>query len=216
MLPALVKTGAFCVAGNMETQVHDVHYEGIAIACNSFEPTKTCIYLRVSRNLLMLISGTFWDRLFWKTLPLTVPLVLFSFIINRLIHFVWVDNETLSVSIYLLFGGSLFMWAIDTGHILWKHRQLHRVYIEKDFIRLDHKSVLPEDIISIQPYNASQGRLSVELILFQLSDGSVIKSLDKPCNVWKVYTEKPSKAVKLLIEHFPDLSDRLKPIQTEL
>lgn len=108
------------------------------------------------------------------------------------------------------------MWTMDTGHILWKHKRLHKVYIDKGFIRFDHKSVPPEDIISIQPYNASQGRLSVELILFQLSDGSVIKSLDKPCNVWKVYTEKPSKAVIGLIEHFPILIHSLKPTRTEL
>ena len=164
----------------------------------------------------MLISGTFLDRLIWKTLPLTVPLVPLIFIINRLMFSVWVDSETLSICVYLFFGGSLFMWALDTGNILWKHKRLHRVYIDKGFIQLDHKSVLPDDIISIQPYNASQGRLYVELILFELSDGSVIKSLDKPCNVWKVRTEKPSKAIRRLIEHFPNLADRLKPTQTEL
>jgi hypothetical protein len=164
----------------------------------------------------MLISGTFLDRLIWKTLPLTVPLVLFSFIINKLIHSVWVDNETLLISVYIFFGGSLFMWAIDTGQILLKHKPLHRICIDNGFIWFNNKSVLPEDIISIQPYNASQGRLSVELLLFQLSDGSVIKSLDKPCSVWKIYREKPSKAVEQLIEHFPNLAPRLKPTQTEL
>jgi hypothetical protein len=164
----------------------------------------------------MLISGTFLDRLIWKALPLTVPLVLINFFINRLIHSVWVDNETLLINVYLFFGGSLFMWVMDTGHILWKHKRLHSVYLDTGFIRLNNKSVLPEDIISIQPYNASQGRLIVELLLFQLSDGSIIKSLDKPCNLWKVRTEKPSKAVKRLIEHFPNLAYRLKPTQTGL
>lgn len=151
----------------------------------------------------MRISGTYLDRLYIKVLPFTGSLFLFGLLI--------VSDKLL---VFLSFLGlSLFIWIQDMLYIHFKHKKLQSLHVDNGTIRIGTELIFPDNIEQINPLKIMQGRIAVEVLEFHLANGSCLRVLDKPVNIWTVTSNKPSKTVMSILDEFPELSNKIEKPQ---
>ena len=147
----------------------------------------------------MKISGTYLDRLLLIILPLLVVVWLFHSLVKK-------EDLEANVYIFLIFAGVL--WIIDSCVLALK--KIKPLYL-KDTVYIGDRKIDPKCIIKIIPL--TQGaRWEYKSIEIQvLADGKIEKFrvLPKPVFFINYIMGHKSSTIKILVDRFPELKDKV-------
>lgn len=151
-------------------------------------------------NWTMRLSGNYFDRLLVNVLPWTL-------IISIIIHFTKNDNDFKRTAIVFSISTAAF-WLMDTFIIFFKFRKPKTLKFQSTLLWGD-REISPKDIFRIRPITDKRYRWSFDMIEVSLNDGTTFFLIDKPNHFIADILGKPSKTIKLIIEEYPELDEKV-------
>jgi hypothetical protein len=144
----------------------------------------------------MRISGNYFDRLLIKILPYTV--IAFS-----IIYFIDKDINA-AVAVSAILNGSL--WLIDTLIIYFRFKP--KTLRGGKTLRWGRRRISLDEVDHINPVSTRNPRWRIDIVELHLTDGSILRSIDKPQSYIGELLEKPSRTIKRLIKRYPELEGK--------
>ncbi len=147
----------------------------------------------------MRLSGNYIDRLMVNILPWTL-------IISIIIHFTKVDDLKRTAFVFLITTAAF--WLMDSLIIFFKFGKPKTLKLYTKLLWGD-REISPQDIFRITPITDKRYRWSFDMVEFNLTDGTMFYIIDKPKHFIADILGRPSKTIKLLLNEYPQLDDKI-------
>jgi len=144
------------------------------------------------------LSGNYFERLLINIIPWT-------FFCSLVFYFV---KEGLKLSVITFLISTAAFWLMDTLIIYFKFKNPKTLKYNGS-LSWGERVVSKEEIIKITPITDKRYRWSFRMVEFLLSNGDVLKIIDKPQTFIADFSSKPSKTLQKLLKIYPDLKPKI-------